>query len=159
MVVLLLVSLVILYPRRIFRIIFRWRHRPTKSVFGTIPSVSLRRGRNNSKSVRSVGYVLGGIKCLLVVEAMVKIVDSLTHLHSIVESLDDKEKCVLKAKVTSDGSSGLSLLRAAYTLVAILMLGFLLIFCLQGNVHQKKRRCILSSFLGWLFVSLSLSLL
>jgi lipase ATG15 len=37
----------------------------------------------------------------------------------------------IKAKVTSDGSSGLSMLRAGYTLVAVLMMGFLLIFCLQ----------------------------
>ena len=37
----------------------------------------------------------------------------------------------LKVKVSSDGSSGLSMLRGAYTLVCILMLGFLLIFCLQ----------------------------
>ena len=37
----------------------------------------------------------------------------------------------LKAKVTSDGSSGLSFLRACYTLVSVLMMGFLLIFCIQ----------------------------
>ncbi|CAJ1969774.1 unnamed protein product [Cylindrotheca closterium] len=37
----------------------------------------------------------------------------------------------LKAKVTSDGSSGLSMLRGWYTLIAVLMMGFLLIFCLQ----------------------------
>ena len=56
---------------------------------------------------------------------------------SIVESINEKEKCILKAKVTSDGSSGLTLLRATYTLVTILMLGFLLIFCLQGKTSRR----------------------
>ena len=37
----------------------------------------------------------------------------------------------LKTKITSDGSSGLSALRAWYALIAVLMMGFLLIFCLQ----------------------------
>mmetsp|Transcript_22322 Transcript_22322/g.48510 ORF Transcript_22322/g.48510 Transcript_22322/m.48510 type:complete len:1008 (+) Transcript_22322:13-3036(+) len=41
------------------------------------------------------------------------------------------KKTTLKARVSSDGSSGLSVLRGAYTLVTVLMMGFLLIFALQ----------------------------
>ena len=44
---------------------------------------------------------------------------------------DDDDKKLLKAKISSDGSSGLSMLRGCYTLVSVLMMGFLLIFCLQ----------------------------
>ncbi|KAL7555879.1 hypothetical protein ACA910_019295 [Epithemia clementina (nom. ined.)] len=40
-------------------------------------------------------------------------------------------RTTLKAKITSDGSAGLSMIRGLYTLVAILMLGFLLIFAIQ----------------------------
>uniref|UniRef100_A0A7S3PDK4 Fungal lipase-type domain-containing protein n=1 Tax=Amphora coffeiformis TaxID=265554 RepID=A0A7S3PDK4_9STRA len=56
----------------------------------------------------------------------VRVYGSGTQQFQIVESKDS-----LKAKVTSDGSSGLSTLRAWYALVAVLMMGFLLIFCLQ----------------------------
>ena len=64
----------------------------------------------------------------------VRVYSSGTQQFQIVEQddeKDDKQHSFFKAKVTSDGSSGLSLLRAAYTLVTVLMMGFLLIFCLQ----------------------------
>eukprot|EP00522_Entomoneis_paludosa_P011926 CAMPEP_0172439516 /NCGR_PEP_ID=MMETSP1065-20121228/474_1 /TAXON_ID=265537 /ORGANISM="Amphiprora paludosa, Strain CCMP125" /LENGTH=969 /DNA_ID=CAMNT_0013188207 /DNA_START=79 /DNA_END=2988 /DNA_ORIENTATION=- len=48
-----------------------------------------------------------------------------------IEGSKSSGKTKLKARVSSDGSSGLSTLRAAYTLVAVLMMGFLLIFALQ----------------------------
>jgi len=57
----------------------------------------------------------------------VRVYSSGTQQFQLVESGHK----TLKAKVTSDGSSGLSTLRACYTLVAVLMMGFLLIFCLQ----------------------------
>lgn len=57
----------------------------------------------------------------------VRVFSNGTQQFQLVESSDK----TLKAKVTSDGSSGLSILRGWYTLVAILMMGFLLIFCLQ----------------------------
>jgi hypothetical protein len=57
----------------------------------------------------------------------VRVYTSGTQQFQIVE---EENKC-LKAKVTSDGSSGLSMLRACYTLVTVLMMGFLLVFCVQ----------------------------
>mmetsp|Transcript_21931 Transcript_21931/g.54172 ORF Transcript_21931/g.54172 Transcript_21931/m.54172 type:complete len:331 (-) Transcript_21931:1993-2985(-) len=56
----------------------------------------------------------------------VRVFSSGTQQFQIITTKND-----LKAKVTSDGSSGLSMLRGWYTLIAILMMGFLLIFCLQ----------------------------
>jgi len=44
---------------------------------------------------------------------------------------DESKKKPLLAKVTSDGSSSLSCLRAWYTLITFLMIGFLLIFSIQ----------------------------
>ena len=56
----------------------------------------------------------------------VRVYSSGTQQFQIITTKDE-----VKAKVTSDGSSGLSMLRAWYSLIAVLMMGFLLIFCLQ----------------------------
>jgi hypothetical protein len=76
--------------------------------------------------------------------------------------IEDGNKNIFKAKVTSDGSSRLSLVRASYTLVMVLMMGFLLIFCLQvllflfvslimeGGLTSKQRLSVFY-LLGTLF--------
>lgn len=56
----------------------------------------------------------------------VRVYSSGTQQFQVIENKDS-----FKAKVTSDGSSGLTALRAWYGLVTVLMMGFLLIFCLQ----------------------------
>ena len=56
----------------------------------------------------------------------VRVYSSGTQQFQIIETSKS-----LKARVSSDGSSGLSMLRAWYGLVTVLMMGFLLIFCLQ----------------------------
>jgi len=53
-----------------------------------------------------------------------------TGQFQIVEEEESKKK-TLQAKITSDGSSSLSFLRACYTLITVLMVGFLLIFAIQ----------------------------
>lgn len=59
--------------------------------------------------------------------AAVRVLSSNTQQFQLIESTDK----AVTAKISSDGSSGLSMLRGCYTLVSILMMGFLLIFCLQ----------------------------
>lgn len=70
----------------------------------------------------------------------IRVFSSGTEQFQVVEEKEDdnesvlnegKDKLRLKARTSSDGSSGLSMLRAAYSLVAVLMMGFLLIFALQ----------------------------
>ena len=64
-------------------------------------------------------------------QSAVRVYGSGTQQFQLVETTEQEGTHQLKAQITSDGSSGLTLLRAMYTLVSILMLGFLLIFCLQ----------------------------
>lgn len=72
----------------------------------------------------------------------VRVYSSATTQFQIVEktarAVDEEEdtqyktnKPHLKTKITSDGSSSLTLLHACYALVAFLVMGFLLIFCIE----------------------------
>lgn len=60
--------------------------------------------------------------------AAVRVYSSNTQQFQLFEGPGNE---AVKAKLTSDGSSGLTVLRSWYTLVSVLMMGFLLIFCLQ----------------------------